>query len=588
MAADFSLGEGVAGKLNGTLTAGTMIRTEGIDPAVLGTTSARSVGHATGQLSGTAGGNDLNFKQGQAVSSVVKAVLDLELRRHNLGLFVRAKAWHDFELENGKRAYGNVPNGFQQNAPLSDKGFEPGARFSNAQFADAYAFGRFNFTDDAILDLRLGRQVVNWGTSQFFSSGINAINPRDYVAPSRPGALPHEGALPIGMLYANLATGRDWGMDGFVQYEFRHHVQPGCGTFFGASNYAQPGCDYVSLLGGPPTLLSDANALASSLYPKRNSDVLARDGGQYGLSVNFRPTSDNTEFRLYAMNYHNRGASIRVINPNIAGGYGSLATMNRLTDPNGLRYELRYVEDIQLYGASFATQPDTSLRFFGEIAYRPKQPINLNAADLVAAFFLRSPTSALNLSRNINAIPPGGTFDGYDSFPVTVASLGFNKSSKLAAQAIGASSVQIAGEIGWSHVAGLPDPGRLRYGRADTYGVAAIDGLACVETSVAGKSCAHDGFVTSNAWGYRLRLSANFPGALFGAALTPSLTAAHDVSGYSHDGTFSQGRKILQAGLHADWHKQYFLNILYTRISGGDYNLQTDRDNLVLAVGTRF
>lgn len=583
-AMEFKLGDEVAGKFDAALTAGTTIRTEAPDANVLGTLSAARVGLPPGQLGGNSGGNDLNFKKGRAVSTVVKGLFDFELSRRNLGVFARAQAWHDSELQDGDRAYGNIANGFRQNAPLGDNGFAAAAKFSNVRWADVYAFGRFAPADDMTLDLRGGRQVVNWGAAQFLPGGIDAINPADYAARLRPGALPQEGKVPVGMIYAKLAGGGGWGVEGFAQYEFRPAVLPPCGTFFAHVNYLPPGCNYVSVLGGAPFNVDDPTALASGRYPKRNADVEARDSGQFGAALRFGAAALRSEFRAYAMNYHSRMPSTRVTLANVGGGYGA-PTTTRLTDPNGIKYATLFPEDIRLYGLSFGTQVDASLRLFGEVSHRPNQPINLNAADVIATFLTRSATAALNLAKNTNAIPPGGTFDAYDRFKVTTASLG---ASQAFAGALGAQQLALAGEVGWSHVAGLPDPGFLRYGRSDDYGTAAVNGAACVETSAARKSCALDGFVTTNAWGYRLRLAAQYPGLFFGAMLTPSLAFAADVDGYSYDGTFLKDRRSLRPGLRADWGRKYFAEVHYTRTWGGAYNTQIDRDTATLAVGVRL
>ncbi|MBI4984633.1 MAG: DUF1302 family protein, partial [Rhodocyclales bacterium] len=201
------------------------------------TYSTRVPGATPGQLNGNAGLGDLNFKKGRPVSTVLKGHVDLELKRQNLGLFVRAKAWNDFELKDGNRAYGNMPNGYVQNVPLSDNGFDPAAKFSNAQFADVYAFGKFDVGSGSFVDVRVGRQTVKWGVAKFIGGGMNAINAVDIAARVRPGALPQEGIVPVGMIYANLAAGKQWGVDGFVQYEYRPLVLPPCGTFFNASNF---------------------------------------------------------------------------------------------------------------------------------------------------------------------------------------------------------------------------------------------------------------------------------------------------------------------------------------------------------------
>ncbi|MBF0309626.1 MAG: DUF1302 family protein [Magnetococcales bacterium] len=578
-AMDLPLGNGFQSRINGTISAGTMIRTEAPDTALIGKTSAARAGLSSGQLLGNGGGADLNFQRGKPVSSLVKALVDVEVKRGEYGVFARTRAWYDHELAEGNRPYGNAPNGFRRDAPLSDAGFSPTARFSNLELADAYAFGHFKPTDRSRMEVRLGRQVVHWGASRFTTGGLDTINPLDHPAQTRPGALPQEGRIPVGMVYVNLDGGGAWGADGFLQLEHRSTVQVGCGTFFALSNYSTSGCNYVSVL---PTL-SDDTALASGRYPKRQADVDSSDAGQFGLSLRYTARSLATEFRAYGLRYHSRSPSVRVTNAEVNGGYGTATT--RLTDANGLRYATLYPEGIQLYGLSFQSRIDDSLRAFGEVARRSGQPLNLNAADLITAFYGRSPTSALNLAKNSNAIPPGGQFDAYDRFPVTTASLGLERSF---AAVLGAERLSVAGEAGFSHVENLPNPGVLRYGRPDDYGPGAVDGQPCTDTTAAQKGCSHQGFISDNAWGYRLRLSADYPDRLPDTVLTPSLAFAHDLSGFSYDGTFLEDRKVLRPALHVTWRKSWFADMAYTRIAGGAYNLLADRDNVTLVVGYTF
>lgn len=582
-AVDFKLGDDVQVRLAGTVTLGTMVRTEDPDPAVVGSLSAARVG-ATGELGANAGSSDLNFRKNRPVSTVAKGLVDLDVRRGNLGLFVRAKAWYDETLSRGNRAYGNIPNGFTQDEPLSDSGFDPHARFGNALVEDANVFGSFKLGADSELDVRAGRQVLAWGVAQMTGGGLNIVNPVDIPASQRPGALPEEGRLPVGMVVGKLALGPAWSVEAWAQYEFRHNVLPGCGTFYSSANYAPTGCNYVSVLGAAG--VNDPVGLATGRYPKRAADVDAGDSGQYGLTAGWRLPAIGADVRAYAANYHSRAPAIRVTNANVAGGYGVLgASPTRLTDPNGLKYAMLYAEDIHLFGLSATTALSPSARLYAELGYRPNQPLALNASDLIAAFLTRAPTTALQLAKGTNAIAPGGTFDGYDRFKVSTLTVG---TGKVWSDLGGAARITVGAELGWSHVGGLPDPGVLRYGRSDDYGTAAVTGgAACTDATVAKKSCALDGFVTGNAWGYRLRVAASYAG-VFGATLTPSLTFAHDVKGYSYDGTFLEGRQVLRPALRAEWGQQFFADLAYTRFSGGNYFNQIDRDNVALSGGMRF
>lgn len=380
---EFKFGDGgadaVTGKIGGTFTFGTMLRTEAPSPDSYGARTAQVVGVSSGNVGANIGGPDLNFGKNRPVSTVLKGLVDVDLKYREFGFFARADAWTDLQLENGNRPYGNFPNGFKPNTPLSDNGFDPEAKFSNVQFLDVYAHGNFDMGNGAKLDARVGRQTLNWGTAQLVNGGINVINPVNYPAQLRPGALPQEGRLPVGMLYASFASGANWGIDGFLQYEFRHNVMPGCGTFFDGASYVPTGCKAAMVISSS----SEPTNVANGWYVHRSLDIDASDSGQGGLSLRYASAALDSEFRGYLINYHSRTPGIYGSIPNIGGGYGSLAppALTRLTDPQGLKYGLIFAENIRLLGASFATKLDPATKVYGELAYRPNQPLNLNVSD---------------------------------------------------------------------------------------------------------------------------------------------------------------------------------------------------------------
>ncbi len=578
-AADWQLGTDTKLSLNMTVTAGSSYRIEAPDPAVLGSVSSARLGLGPGQLLGNAGSNDLNFQRGEAVSSVIKSLVELDLKHQQSGLFVRAKIFHDFALKNQNRAYGNSANGFQTNVPLSDRGFDPNARFSNAQFADVYGFTRFDFDKGKHLDIRLGRQSLDWGVARTISGGIGSINPFDFPAIFRPAALPQEGLVPVGMLHAAFDSGQGYALEGFVRYETRQNILLPCGTFYAPVNFGVRGCSYISVLGGIG--VDDPTAIANGLFPRRLSDNIPSGSGQYGFSARYAAPKLDTRFRVYAARFNNNLPSIQIINPNIAGGFGNV--MSRLTDPNGLQYRVAYVPEVRLLGISAESLTPGDVRWFGEFSYRPNQALSFNGADLIGAFLGRDPNSALNRSLKTNALPPGATFNGFQRFAVSQISLGTSYAfNKIAA----AEKVTLFAEAGLIHVDGLPDPNVLRFGRSDDYGGASSNGLPCVDTTLAQKACALDGFITTNAWGYRLGIDARYLTSWM--QVTPSLFWSRDRRGYSYDTGFSQGRRTMQAGLRFDFPGKYFALAQYNRIAGGAYNNQIDRDAFTLAVGAKF
>jgi hypothetical protein len=608
LAADFEFGNGLKASLSGTATLGTTLRMDDPNPEVYALIPSTVVGAKPGLLIGQTGGSDLNYAKGHAVSTVAKAVLDFDVHGKNLGFFLRASAWHDFVLGHDNAAYGNYPNGFTPNAPLSDRGLAPEAKFSNIIAREAYLYGKFDGAGVDKVDVRLGRQVLNWGLSQFFNGGIStAVNPVDFASQLRPGALPSEAKVPVGMLSVALSNGKDWEFNGFLPYEFRSAVMPGCGSFFDVASIVQPGCSFSGAIAAPiagtplSTLqsLTEHSLLASGYYLHRNPDLTPSVAGNVGLSMRLSAPSWNTDFRGYLLNtassiYNAYYITIENVNgatlpAGLAGGLG------RLANPNGLKYGVTFAPSVHTLGFSFDTKLDPTLRLFGELAYRANQPLGMSPIDLLNAGLLRAPTTLLAIQTNVLATPAGSNFEAYQRFGVTTANLGVNK---VFAKALGAERVVLAGELGMSQVSDLPDPTTMRFGRGLAYGSAPYVGVngaltACSESApglngVPGKTCTSDGFVSSSAWGLRGRIAATYANVLGGAALTPSLTLAKDVSGYSYDGTFSQGRVTARAALRADWGKRYFGEVAYTYMGGGNYNLMLDRSNLSLTAGVNF
>jgi hypothetical protein len=608
MAADFKLADGVDARVNATATFGTIIRMDSPDTADYGLIPSTVVpGAAPGTLVGQTGGSDLNFAKHHAVSTVLKAMADVDIHGKNLGVFVRGDAWDDLVQGHDKVAYGNYPNGFTPNAPLSDKGFAPDAKFSNAIIRDAYLYGTFDGDDQTHADVRLGRQVLNWGVSQFFGGGVSAAtNPNDLAAQFRPGALSQESRVPVGMLSVSLKAGKQWGLDGYVPFEFRETSLPGCGTFFDAASVVQPGCNMSAAVGAPiagtplstMTSLTEQSLLGSGYYLHRKADQYPKGTDQFGLSLRYTLASWATDFRGYVSTSDNTLPNIYSVTIEDVNGAtlpaGLAGGLGRLTNPNGLKYSVIFPKGTHMFGASFDTKFDPTARLFGEVAYRPNQPLGMNPTDLLTASLLRAPTSLLAEQTDILAVPAGGAFEAYERFGVVTGNLGANK---VFLKALGADRIVIAGELGLSHVNDLPDQSVMRFGRGFAFGAASYlsNGAltACAEThpglnGVPGKTCTDDGYVSADAWGMRGRVAATYGDVLLGAGLTPSLTVAKDVRGYSYDGTFSQGRLTGRAALRADWGTSYFGEVAYTYFGGGKYNVLSDRSNLALVAGASF
>lgn len=366
----------------------------------------------------------------------------------------------------------------------------------------------------------------------------------------------------------------------------------------------------------------------------RAADQTPDDDGQWGIAFRYMFEPLDTEFGAYFMNYHSRLPIFSGVAPSAgglaqasgfasqlaqasaaAGGYSLGATTGAIANAARLgalplagsgEYFIEYPEDIRLYGVSFSTTLPTGTAWQGEVSYRPNAPVQLSTTDVLYAG-LQGLNVTVNhpllgaISNNpyetVSPLSPDadGLLHGYRRKEITQLQTTF---THFVDQVMGASRMTLVGEVGWTHVGGLESSSDVRYGRDPIFGSAG-DMCEMVNTATAGanpdarniaKGCAKDGFTTADSWGYRARVIWEYPNALLGVNLQPSLAWSHDVKGYSPGpgGNFEEGRKAVSVGLNADYQNTYTANLSYTDFFGGRYSTQDDRDFVALSFGVNF
>jgi hypothetical protein len=539
---------------------------------------------------------DLNFEKGDIFSNILKGTSEIGIDNGQFGGFARIKYWYDFEMMNNGRPHGHGPNNYVAGAELNDADFHKLARFSGLYLLDLFAYGSFDL-GEMPLDVRLGRQVVNWGEATFIQ-GINVLNPIDVSAFRRPGAEIKEGLLPVNMLYANLGIGNGWSLEGFYQIKWEETVIDACGTYFSDVDFAAQGCNGVAApdVGFPDYILQNINNVRKDPFIDD-----ARDGGQWGLAVRNYVEQIDTEFGLYYERLHSRTPNLNVRYNLAAAADGSILGGN----PRPAYYQVQYVEDITIMGLSFATNIGV-VALSGEVSYQKDLPVGVNGttelqgglgalqgiaphpqlgvpvACLIPApaalgqFGPRAWAAACEFGTGlVNGDPnANGLAQGWDRFDVTQAQA---TAIYFWDQGLGSERVSLVGEVAWIRVSDLPDISVMPYGRNPTFGP---------PVNLGGVS--DEGFVTSNSWGYRFRASAAYPNVFGGVELTPSIAWAQDVSGTSPTPAFIDGRKALGIALGANYLTKYRASIAYTWFMGGFANTQTDRDFFSFTVSMDF
>ena len=510
----------------------------------------------------------LNFKRGETFSKIFTGMHALELKYGDSGLYVRGKYWYDFELQDDSRPF----------KAISDRGRKASAQSAGTQLLDAFVYHNYAIADQPGA-VRLGKQVVSWGESEFIGGGINGINPTDASAYRRPGTEYKDGLVPVNLFYISQNLTDNLSADAFYQLDWEQSEADNCGTFFSRSDVMADGCsgNYRVMSKRSALDVADLAALTGAgvdvngegVLVRRGADRNARNSGQFGVAMHYVFEPLDTEFGAYFMNYHSRdpilsaGAAPQSAY-NAASGAGALAPMIVAGHSS---YYVEYPEDIRLYGLSFATTLSTGTRWKGELSYRPNAPVQLNSNDLLYANVTLLPGLA---DASPLTVTPGADVQGYRRKEITQFQTSL---SHVFDNAMGANRLTVTGEVGVTYVGGLDSPSDLRYGRDPVFG-----------------SGGNDGFTTATSWGYRGRAVWEYNSVLPGVNLKPNLGWSHDISGYSPgpNANFEEGRKAITFGLDGEYQSTYTSSLSYTNFFGGRYNTLSDRDFVALTLGVKF
>jgi hypothetical protein len=575
-AADFELPAGQL-SVQGSISAGAAYRTKSQDTTLMPNVNSSQVGIVGNAITPTAGRNqddgNLNFSKGDAVSQVVNGYLSMEYKYGDYGGLFSAKAWYDHALAKGRVPWGNIPNGYAPDAPLSDADAQPRSKFSGVVLDNLYVNGH-DEAGNLPLDWKLGWQKLEWGNRYIVVGGLRDLDPIDIPALTRPGMLQRdqETRIPVPQIRARLGIAKSTSVEGFYQFQFERNALNECGTFYSGADWVADGCNAIVF--GNQT---DRAAIAANNFIHRTANVLPSNAGQLGVALTQSVEEWATRFGLYLAQFHSRT------------GYSGLTKSLRLTgapyvpgNPDGLNptYYTEWPEDVHMLGLTFETR-FTGGTAFGELTYRPNQPLQLNAADLLNAVV--SNTAPTPLRDRANALPPGGVLTGFERHKTAQLQLGAVGQS---AGVLGAAATNWGAEIVYKTIPDLPDPSVVRFGRSDVFGQGPVNGV-CPSPAVPSQ-CTSDGYVSRNAWGFRTVLGLRYANIADGVDLVPSLLFGQDVSGWSGDGAVSQGRKLAILSLRANFRSGFVADIAWVPTWGGTYNNQRDRSAVNIYIGQRF
>ncbi|HSW14329.1 MAG TPA: DUF1302 domain-containing protein [Solimonas sp.] len=566
-ALQFDWGE-VKGSLDTTLSAGVQVRLQDQDD--------RLVAIANGGTSRSPNDDDgnLNFDRGDVTSAPIKATHDLELKRGNYGVFTRVSYFYDIENHDSNN--------------LGERGEDRlGAELD---LLDLFAYGSFDVVGRRV-DLRVGKQVVNWGESTFITNGINSVNPVDVGKLRQPGSEIKEALLPTPAVWSAISLTDSIGLEllWLAAYD-KTEIDP-MGSYFSTSDVVSD--DAMRAFGGggrrfddrspPATLAGPGASPMAQLWVQRLPDRNPDDThDQHGAALRWLAPQalNSTEFGLFYLNYHSRTPFVSGRRGGPAGGGPGgfptpLGLFNNQPGSAGSGfYFVEYPEDIELYGLSFNTSGPFGVALQGEYSYRPNQPLQLEDVELLLAGvglpnnITGSGFTAIPDGPDANTdpdivpsaalVPAGTPLQGYRRVKMHQVQM---TGTKAFGPTLRAQQFTLLGEVGYTHLE-LPN-GVLFNGPGTNLPSSQVSANAVNQ----GSTQKGAGYATNSSWGYRAVARMDYENLIGAVGVSPRLVFSHDVNGVSP--TFNKDAQALTFGIGFNYLQRWQGDLAYTNFFGG-------------------
>ena len=456
--------------------------------------------------------SDETFRGTGIVMQVWKVLAELDLAYQDYGFKSTASFAYDTEMMDKQRNYDYDGDGIKDG--WSDEAVDASGRVLN--LLDAYAYG--SFFDDK-LDLRVGRQVINWGEGLVFMEGVSVQAPFNINNLVLPGSELKEAYIGLGAVRAQLAATDTLSLDAYWQWEWQKNMFPGTGTFYGDDILASPGAEEETLAW-----------IGFFGFEDREEDI--DESNQWGISA----TSyiGNSEYGIYYSRYNDAMPSVG------------------LDLDKGVVF-VTYAEDQDMFGISMAT----SVPWLGawtintELSYRPDRRIS---------------TVIFGGPNGIGLNDDGQYWTEADTWNASVHGFWLGKSfiggidSQFAFIQIGVDIMDYDGPM------------------SDLQPMLA-DHDAAVNVSAGPdpiyKVLDADEQVSTTAWGIAAEWDATWQSVMPAVDVTLALFAQYDFAGNSHlTGNFSEGRLLSSVGLSSVIHNDWETGISYARTDYNDSNYE--------------
>jgi Protein of unknown function (DUF1302) len=217
-------------------------------PAVCGNGNFTVTGNPFA-FSGSPNADDgrLNWNNGDLIGATAKATHDLTMRYENYRIFVRATGFYDAVLDD---------RGAGARSDFTDKALQQVGR--DYKLLDAFVSADYHIAEMPV-NLRVGKQVINWGESTFILNGLNVFNPIDVTAFRRPGSEIKEALVPVNAIFGSISLPFDASLSGYYALSWKQFLLDPPGSPFSNSDVVRFGSGFggnvngVSFLSGRRT-----------------------------------------------------------------------------------------------------------------------------------------------------------------------------------------------------------------------------------------------------------------------------------------------------------------------------------------------
>lgn len=293
-------------------------------------------------------GNDgnNNFQKGSITTNRLSALFESKLTKGESGFVLTGSTFYD---QSYRRPTG-YDGSSMPNTPPPYNRFTYEAKHYNGGYSrmlDTYAFTTLNLGEGRKLDLRVGRQVVNWGEANYFANISGAQGPFDGGKSDIPGTEVKEAILPEDQVSASLQLSSNLMLLAHWQYGFHPTLIPPVGAFQSTDDVLGPGGSCMGAYRDAKT----CSGLA------RMEDKRPKDAGQWGVGGRYR-ISNETELGLYYLNYNDRSPAL-------------------IFSPDFESYHVRYFDDVKMLAGTVSTSFG-KIAAYGELSYRQDTPVMVN------------------------------------------------------------------------------------------------------------------------------------------------------------------------------------------------------------------